>query len=94
MLVVPELAMACINALTQSRPPSGIKTLRLVNKETRGILHKMITGYRMPSKLGDGGLPVLVELVEFLRTVTLQSLCVQFPTYVAAGKSLLASHHK
>lgn len=70
-LVVPELAEACITALT-CHPLSGIKTLRFVSKGTREVLNSKIKGFTIKLGLNQG--EYYPRLFEFMRTVALLRL--------------------
>lgn len=78
-LVVPQLAQACVDSLSNrvsSDPGYALKQLRSVSKEAKNVLQVVIKRFIM--RLGG---PDLTHTVTFLKALTLTNLVVEFEPF-------------
>lgn len=74
---VPQLGEACISILTDTRPGSGLKVMRLVCKELQAAMLGVVRGYTLCL---DGRADGLADQMKFLKSTSLTHLRISIIT--------------
>lgn len=77
---VPELGNLCSSVLTDYVPGSGLKTLRLVNKQISAAMLRVVQGYTLSL---DGSFTGLPKEISLLQDARLSVLRVVVPKHTA-----------